>query len=53
MKKFNMKTIMGIGAVAFATIVAAIGEISNQKREREFEDMKDRLAELESKQEEG
>lgn len=35
------------GAIAATVVVAAVGEISNQKKAAEFADMKNRLANLE------
>lgn len=48
MKKTNLSKIVKWGAVILMGIVGAYGELSKQKEQAEFDDLKDRVARLES-----
>ena len=54
MAKFNLNNpvlgkVLGIVSVAAAGVVAVVGALSDQKKSREFEDMKKTVSELQDK----
>lgn len=50
LKKINPKSLIGIAMAIGAGIVAFIGEIDNQKKEKKIEDMEQRIANLEQRE---
>lgn len=47
--KFDVKKVLSIGAAVVTGVVAVVNSLSDQKKAREFEDMKKTLSELQNK----
>lgn len=48
--KFNFKTLSGIGIAVAMGIATVVNKLAEQKREEEFEEMKQTLSELQKKE---
>lgn len=51
MKKFGFREIGGLIAIVVAACMAAGTELDNQKKERQIEDLEERVSKLESNEE--
>lgn len=47
MKKFEVKNVAAVAGAVIAGLVAIVSNLQETKKEREFEDMKERLTKLE------